>query len=436
MSQITDRSKTNESDQQPTTSNSAPESTTPEPAEGGADTQLYQCPFCDATYTHEYFCRAHVTICDDAAHVNRNGLMPDIEIDVVTPGGDHVETVAREVRTTDLETLTRADVPDSNTSKQTTAILGAAQSPHFESRRSLADQLAAEYDDPGLIPSEWTVGRAIDDFYLNPMIDSHDTSDDTAEQLADLTSLQQAVVLLQISSPELTDLETAQQVDCSDSHVWNVRDKYSALIETLSADYEAGKDLNTIVTEALSRDAIAEITRQYGDALPAQIETPDEPTSESESDTEAGDDTPPIDRGVPSEADVMSASPNSPIPPSDTEDSVTNQRRLTDASPDDTVTPSESTSATDDDDGNAADDTTAVDVTVEETPSTEQETATTPSQKSIDESLGELRYAISVGRGMLAAAAPEADVQSQAETFAAQIEAKCAELQQLRNTTE
>lgn len=435
MSQSTHGPETDEPDQQLTTSNSSSMSATPELADDEASSHLYRCPYCDATYPHEYFARAHVTISDDDAHTNRNGLMPDVEIDVVTPDGNHVKTISREVRTTDLETLTRADVPDSYTTKQTTAILGVAQSPHFESQRALADQLAAEYDDPDLVPGEWTVGRAIDDFYFDPMDKSNTTSDDaTAEQLVDLTPLQQAAVLLQVSSPELTDVETAQKIDCSDTHVWSVRQQYQDLIESLSGKYDAGDDLKTVIMEALPEDSIAELSRAYGDAL--SVDIADQETSGTESGTDADDDTAVVDHGVPSEGDIMSASPASPLPSSDEEtDAAPSQRRLTDTSPESTAESSEATASTDDDDAAVDADITA-DTPPAESPATGQQAVATPTEKSIDESLGELHYAVRVGKGMLSAAAPEADVQSQAETFADQIEAKCAELQQLRSTTE
>lgn len=433
MSQSTHGSETDGPDQQPTTSDSA--STTPEPADDEASLHRYQCPYCDATYGHEYFARAHVTICDDDAHLNRNGLMPEVEIDVVSTDGDHVETVAREVRTTDLKTLTRADVPDSYTTKQATAILGAAQSPHYESRRALAEQLATEYDDSDFVPGEWTVGRAIDNFYVDSMDKSDTTSDDaTDKQLADLTPLQQVAVLLQVSSPELTDVETAKRIDCSDTHVWNVRQQYADLIERLSAEYEDGSDLETIITEALPEASIAELSRAYGDALPVDIAGEQAPETESEPDT--GEDAAAVERGVPSEGDVMSASPASPLPSSDEEtDAASSQRRLTNTSPESTAASSEATASSDDDDGAVGTETTA-DAPPAESSATEHHTAATPTEKSIEESLAELRYGAAVGRGMLSAATPEADVQSQATAFAEQVEAKCVELQELHNTTE
>jgi len=72
--------------------------------------------------------------------------------------------------------------------------------------------------------------------------------------------------------------------------------------------------------------------------------------------------------------------------------------------------------------------------TTEATPS---DVATQASQEqAVDKALAELHYAISIGRGMLAAAASGADVQPQAVTFAAQLDAKCAKVRRLRAESE
>ena len=441
MSKTTQSPETDESTHKPTADNPEPASPTSAPADDETAARLYQCPYCDVTYTHEYFTRAHVTICDDDAHRNWNGLMPEVEIDVVTPDGDHIETVASEVRTADLTSLTRADVPDDYTPKQTTAILGAAQSPHFDSQRELTTQLEGKYDDPDLIPSRSTTNKAIDEFYIHPMTDP-DTPG--ADQLAELTPLQQVIVLMQVHAPELTDLETSDRVDCSDTHVWNVRNSHSALIERLKDTYEAGESLETIVTEALSPADIGAIKQAgYADTLPIELSTLDTTTAENdtpamasttdgddgtEGETEEGHSA--RDRGIPSNGSVMSASPDQLLTSSET-DAATSQCRLTEAASEDVTTSAVTPEPTEDEDVGEVDPT---DATTETTPSDVAMPAS--EEQSVDTALAELHYAISIGQGMLAAAASGADVQSQAVTFAAKLDAKCAKVRRLRAESE
>jgi len=439
MSKTTQSPETDESTHQPTTTDSETVSPTSAPADDEAG-HLYQCPFCDATYTHEYFARVHVTLGDDDAHRNRNGLMPEVEIAVVTPDGDHVETVASEVRTADLASLTRADVPDEYTAKQTTAILGAAKSPHFDSQRKLTTQLEATYDDPDLIPSRATTNTAINEFYIDPMTEADAPG---TNQLAELTPLQQVIVLMQVHAPELTDIETSDRLGCSDTHVWNVRNSHSALIERLKDAYDAGKSLEAIVTEALSPAEIGALTQAgYGDALPIELSTLDTATAESDTPatattTDSGGGTEdetennrsPRGRGMPSDGCVMSASPDQLFTSSDT-DAATSQCRLTDTAPEGMTTPAAPPEPTEDEDVGEGDPA----ATTEATPS---DVATQASQEqAVDKALAELHYAISIGRGMLAAAASGADVQPQAVTFAAQLDAKCAKVRRLRAESE
>jgi len=438
MSKATQSPETDESTHKPTADDSETASSTSAPADDEATTRLYQCPFCDAAYTHEYFTRVHVTLGEDDVHRNWNGLMPEVEIDVVTPDGDHIETVAREVRTADLASLTRANVPDDYTTKQTTAILGAAKSPHFDSLRELTTQLEAEHDDPDLIPSRSTANKAIDEFF-DPMTDTPE-----ADQLAELTPLQQVIVLIQVHAPELTDIETSDRVDCSDTHVWNVRNSHSALIEVISNKYEAGESLETIITEALSPADIGAIKQAgYADALPIELSALD--TTAVKNDTPAmasttdGDDGTEgeteeghsaRDRGIPSNGSVMSASPDQLLTSSET-DAATSQCRLTEAASEDVTTSAVTPEPAEDDDAGEVDPT---DATTEATPS---DVATpTSEEQSVDTALAELHYAISIGQGMLAAAASGADVQSQAVTFAAKLDAKCAKVRRLRAESE
>jgi len=440
MSKTTQSPETDESTHQPATTDSEAVSPTSAPADDEAD-HLYQCPFCDATYTHEYFARVHVTLGDDDAHRNWNGLMPEVEITVVTPDGDHVETVASEVRTADLASLTRDDVPDEYTAKQTTAILGAAKSPHFDSQRKLTTQLEATYDAPDLIPSRATTNTAINEFYIDPMTDADAPA---TNQLAELTPLQQVIVLMQVHAPELTDIETSDRLDCSDTYVWNVRNSHSALIEQLRSKYEAGESLEAIVTEALSPTDIGALTQAgYADALPIDLSTLDMGTVETDTPTiaattdeddgtedETEDNSTGIDRGIPGDADIMSASPDQLLASSDA-DATTSQCRLTETASEDMMTPTVTPTSTEN--GDSGEDNSA-NTTTETTPS--DVAAQASQEQSLDKALAELQSAISIGRGMLAAASSGADVQPQAVTFCAQLDAKCAKIRRLRAESE
>lgn len=242
-------------------------------------------------------------------------------------------------------------------------------------------------------------------------------------------------MLLQVSAPELTDLETSDRVDCSDTHVWNVRNSHAALIETLKDQYDDGASLEAIVTEALSPADIGALEQAgYADVLPIETatldtttadgDTPPMDTRDGDNDTEAeaDDDSAPTARGVPSEGDVMTASPSQLLASTDT-DAATSQRRLTEAAPEELETPTATSGPTE---SEAAGEDDAADA-IAEKPSSDVSVSASEEQ-SVSESLVELHSAISVGRGMLAAAASGVDVQSQAVAFAAQLDAKCAEI--------
>lgn len=437
---------THTSDPESSTQQTPPDETPPEPSNSTQpsrelDAHTYECPFCDATYSHEYFTRAHVTICDDEAHLNQNGLMPEVSINVVATDGSHLETRSREVRTAELATVTRADVPDSYTTKQTTAVVAATRSPHYDSKRELTHHIASDRDDSDLVPGERTVGRAINDFFLKPMTESSQSPPHQASthQLTEITPLKQAIVLAQVVSPELTDLETGEKLGCSDTHVWNVRNEHHDLIQTLNSRVENGEAIEDIAATQLSAANIEEIqTEAYLNTVQFDVTALEEGSAdETESTPSVESATADVERGLPAEADVMSASPDSPLSSAGAE-TDTDQRRLTDTPNDKTAdtpaVPPEAPSTEDGvDDGNSTAD--AVSAPEQQPPSNttpEPDTET----KSLDASLNELHYASQVARGMMESASPDADLRSQAETFAAQVEQKCAEVQRLHNSTE
>lgn len=281
-------------------------------------TDYYRCPHCNAAYDHELLVRVHVTRADDEQHANRNGLMPECEIDVVDDTGTVIDRRSRRPETINLDSLTRDDFPDELSSKRTDAVLVAAHYPEVTTRSELTKLIEQELADTDRDPpAERTVGRALDSFY-------HPHRDTTPEEksFAEIPTLQQAVIIANLTLPDASIADIAQRVDCSESYPPQVMRQREYLVSAFEDRLAEGSSLTEIVTDELS-PTLQEKLRDSGHLadVPIQLESPDEThaTAESPPETTATkSERLDSDWGSPTdEHAVMTATP--PLPATETE---------------------------------------------------------------------------------------------------------------------
>jgi hypothetical protein len=277
----------------------------------------YRCPHCDAAYDHELLARIHVTRADDDQHANRNGLMPECEIELVDNTGTVIDRQSRRPETIDLDSLTRDDFPDELSSKRTDAVLVAAHHPDVTTRSELTELIKRELADTDRDPpAERTVGRVLESFY-------HPHKDTLSEQksFAEIPTLQQAIIIANLTLPDASIADVAQRVDCSDSYPPQVMRRREYLVTAFEDRLAEGDSLAEIVTDELSPTRQQNL-RDSGHLtdVPIQLESPDE-THTSETPPETTDtesERLDSDWGSPTdEHAVMTATP--PLPATETE---------------------------------------------------------------------------------------------------------------------
>ena len=286
-------------------------------------TEHYRCPHCGTVYDNELITRVHVTRADDDQHANRNGLMPECEIEVVDDDGTVIDHRTRQPDAIDLSTLTRDDFPDDMTSKRRDAVLVAAHHPDVTTRTELTELIEEELADTDREPpADWTVRRALDAFY-HP----HESSMPTDESFSEIPTLQQAVILANLTLPEASIAEVADRVGCAASYPPQVMERRQYLADAFTDRQAEGETLAAIVRDELSATQVAELVDSgHLDDIPIDVgsseethATPDredEPSPTSERlDSDWG--TPTDDHGV------MTASPS--LSSADDDDHKSNQ---------------------------------------------------------------------------------------------------------------
>lgn len=233
----------------------------------------YKCPYCAAVYGDERIARVHITRADDADHQNRNGMMPEAEIEVVDTDGTAVDTISRHPKEIDLDELTVDHFPEKLTDKRRYALLVASQNPHEDTRRELTQlvQNRVASDEVEIEPPvERTVGRALDDFF-HPQQNTS-TDDAATETLADLKPLQQAIVIGRLTCPGMAKAGIAERVGCCSTYPGQLFDRKSRLMNNLSERTEAGESPEEIIKTELCSDAIEQlVTEEFTTDLPINL---------------------------------------------------------------------------------------------------------------------------------------------------------------------
>ena len=272
-------------------------------------TEHYRCPHCGTVYDNELITRVHVTRADDDQHANRNGLMPECEIEVVDDDGTVIDHRTRQPDAIDLSTLTRDDFPDDMTSKRRDAVLVAAHHPDVTTRTELTELIEEELADTDREPpADWTVRRALDAFY-HP----HESSMPTDESFSEIPTLQQAVILANLTLPEASIAEVADRVGCAASYPPQVMERRQYLADAFTDRQAEGETLAAIVRDELSATQVAELVDSgYLDDIPIDVGSSEEThaTPDREDEPSTTSERLDSDWGAPTDDHgVMTASP-------------------------------------------------------------------------------------------------------------------------------
>lgn len=219
----------------------------------------YRCPHCGVTYTHEHLTRVHITRSDDDDHCNRNGCMPETEIEVVTDDGVIKDTIKKRPEDIDLASLAPADLPDEYTQQHKRIILVAARHPEVESYTELENRAETVLRAHGLeTPSYSTIRRVIRQFFRPHLSESQTNTSDTSsskDRLRDLTERQQAIVIARLAHPDAQATTLADRLGISQSYLSRIYNQDADLIDRLEQRVEAADDLVEVLTDTLTPEA-------------------------------------------------------------------------------------------------------------------------------------------------------------------------------------
>ena len=285
---------------------------TPDAPDAGTDMRAhrYRCPHCGTVYDHELITRVHITRADDDIHRTRHGLMPECEIEVLDETDAVIERRSRRPADIDLEELTREDFPDGLTEKRRSGVYIAAKHPEIDDYEELAARLETELaETPYDPPAARTIGRAVDELYYSHVEDSTES-----RSFAELTPLQQAILITDVglASPSPSDIQAI--TGCSKNYPRQTKDTYSDAHDDIATAYASGTDLETIIAERLTPSAIqALMDSETLTEAPVDLSASLEAAAAETAVTDDAADSPAVDRGSPIEdADVMSAGPSLP----------------------------------------------------------------------------------------------------------------------------
>lgn len=212
------------------TSVSASESKEIDPA--GGENVEFRCPFCDATYSHEWLTRVHITRADDEQHKNHDGLMPETPVEVVFEDGTK-KSVTRNPDEIDVGTLVPDDLPDSMSQERKRIVLIAAANPYIDTYTQLHERVQSVFSERDLgNVSYQTVNRVVREFFL-PMEGGEDTTRPAQERYTDLTEKQQQIIDAYLGDPAASYAELAEQAGTSRSYPAQILNQYESLLEEL-----------------------------------------------------------------------------------------------------------------------------------------------------------------------------------------------------------
>lgn len=246
-------------------------------AQSENDEYKYRCPYCDISYQNELLSRVHITRSDDPNHLNRNGFMPESEIQVVNPEGEVVDTVSRRPQEIDASSLSIDAFPDDLSDQHKHILVVAATNAEENTYTSLAEKVDQRLEDHDIrSPSYSTIRRVIRRFYRSQTeggtIEREDETN--SKKLTELTSKQQAIIIARLCSPEASPTTIAEQISCAKSYPPQVYELATSIINGLETKVEEGEHLREVLTDELTGDDIRElVNRGLLDDVPINLAT-------------------------------------------------------------------------------------------------------------------------------------------------------------------
>ncbi|MFB6187801.1 MAG: hypothetical protein ABEI86_13170 [Halobacteriaceae archaeon] len=235
----------------------------------------YGCPYCDSSYQHELLTRVHVTRADDSDHLNRNGFMPETEIQILSEDGQVVNTVSRRPESIDSSVTTPHLFPDQLSDQHKHILTVAARNPHETTYSTLAEMVDQRLEDHDIdTPSYATIRRVIRRFFRPDETEEKQGDERSkAETLAALTSKQQAIVLARILSPEASKTEIADQIGCAKSYPTQVLSSADLVVSNMKKKLDQSDNPVEVITDELDDDDIYKlIERDLLENVPIDLE--------------------------------------------------------------------------------------------------------------------------------------------------------------------
>lgn len=246
------------------------------------DVHRYQCSICGETYGNEITARVHITRSDDVEHLNHNGLMPEAEIELVSPVDEVVDTISRQPDEIAVESFSVEQLPDDYSNHHRQIIKVATHNP-YASYAELEDLVASEFEEFDIeVPSYSTIRRVVREFY-RPHVNAEQT-----ESLDALTAKQQAIIIARLILEDKTHANVSERVGCAASYPAQVYERAAGVVQKFE---EADEDVVGLIKSELSTESISElINRGLVDDLPIEFEQIDDNATENAS-TDDNDDS-------------------------------------------------------------------------------------------------------------------------------------------------
>lgn len=256
-------------------------------------TAVFECPYCNASYTHEILTRAHISFVDDDSHINRNGFMPETDTIEEVTNGDVIGTHEAKAQITIQSALSTEDIPERHAGRELSqserlglyyATLNCQQDYTYT---ELEQKINSGLEVLGLPTLAYRkVRELLQWFYKIPkqsekitvqtqqqdMSKNQNQSEASGEQddkeraeanieraddtLSDLTPLQQAIILAyaqtEVHGPDMTYKAIAESLDCGTSYPTRLFGEYEDLRDRITSRVAGGESVESVMTSELT----------------------------------------------------------------------------------------------------------------------------------------------------------------------------------------
>ena len=244
--------------------------------DGNSDGHEYRCPHCETTYSDERLTRVHITRADDTTHRHRHGFMPEEEIEVIGADGEMIDTQSRRPEEVDLSDISIDVFPEGLSDKRAHTLVVATQHPETDNRRKLTEMVREQIENSDYDvspPSHQTVRRAIDDFYY-PHDSDNESSEVENETLADLTPIQQAIVVAKLVLPDESNTDIADRIGCARSYPGQIQDRKGHVLKRLQAQVNQEDGLTVVLADEFTADALVTLLDEgFLSEIPLDLES-------------------------------------------------------------------------------------------------------------------------------------------------------------------